>query len=199
MPDESNVTAHPLIVPRDSSLEELVKIESKRRVLLKEYRTLRAQRDEMRKELAEYKAKPVDPTVEQLRAELSEIKHRQVFDRLASDAKVKSRYLDDLWRLSGYKVDQHADVINEDALRAVVAEQQKTRPDLFESASGEAPAVPPARSEEPLKPGPGNSRGGLVRDAGKFRVSRRDLKNPTPALQSQLNEEYKKGNVEIID
>jgi hypothetical protein len=171
---EGETPVQTAIIPRDSSLEELVKVESKRRLVLKEYRSIKSQLETMKRELAEYRSRPTDPTVEQLKAELLEIKHRKVFDKIAARANARGDALDDIWRLSGFKVDHTSDVISEEALQTLVNEQRKVRPYLFEQpGNGESTEPSKPGNEEPMAPGPGNSRGGLVRDAGKMQLRRK--------------------------
>ena len=201
LPASSSQSAQP---PVDWASGQMVRLETKRRLIKKRYDDLKAENEAIKKELDAYKARPIDPTVEQLRAELMEIKHRKVFDPLAIDAKALPAALDDLWRHSGFKIDPHSDVINEDALKALIADQQKARPYLFGTGNGESahPVTGDRPETEPkLEPGPGNTRGGLVRDAGKFRVTRRQLRDQEfmQFNQAKLNEEWKKDNVEVID
>src|SRR5208337_158610 len=203
MPREQQQEIPPQIavLPQDSAAGQVIRAETKRRMIKERYTQLKADYDAMKREMAVLKARPVDPTVESLRAELLEIKHRKVFDRLASEAKVRTVALDNLWKTSGYTIDQNSDVINEDAIKALIAEQKQKQPYMFDSGgAGDAPAAE-TKAESNLEPGPGNSRGGLVRDAGKFRVMRRQLRDPAfmQLNQSRLNEEWKKDNVEIID
>jgi len=104
----------------------------------------------------------------QLRAELRELKHRKVFDALASEARVKPEALEDLWKNSGYTPD--TDEPNADAMKTAIAGQQKQRAYLFDGAAPEAKPGEKPKQE----PGPGGSRGGLVKDSGKFQVRRKD-------------------------
>jgi len=189
------------VLPQDSAAGDIIRIETKRRIIKQRYTELKADYDAMKRELAVLKARPVDPTVESLRAELLEIKHRKVFDRLASEAKVRTVALDNLWKTSGYTIDQNSDVINEDIIRALIAEQKQKQPYLFDSGGAGEDSTAETKAEPKLEPGPGNSRGGLVRDAGKFRVTRRQLRDGQfmQLNQARLNEEWKKDNVEIID
>src|SRR5208337_1512456 len=197
MSQQPEISPQTVVLPQDSATGQAIRWEHKWRTVKAKFLELRAERDAMKKELAEYKVRPVDPTVESLRAELLEIKHRKVFDRLASEAKVRTVALDNLWKTSGYTIDQNSDVINEDAIKALIAEQKQKQPYLFDSGgAGDAPAAE-TKAESNLEPGPGNSRGGVVRDAGKFRVMGRQLRDPAfmQLNQSRLNEEWKKDNV----
>src|SRR5271166_3133878 len=99
MPPEVKAPPAPEAKPLSGLEGELVRIESKRRLLKKTVMELRTERDAIQKELAELKAKPADPTAVQLRAELREIKHRAVFDRVASELKARPDALADLWKL----------------------------------------------------------------------------------------------------
>ena len=98
----------------ESTAGQIVRLETKRRLIKQRYDQLKAKSDAMEKELAEYRNRPPDPTVEALRAELLEIKHRKIFDRLANEAGVNPGAVDNLWKTSGYKIDQHSDIIPED-------------------------------------------------------------------------------------
>jgi hypothetical protein len=203
MPDDLTGSPQAAMYTAESTAGQIVRLETKRRLIKQRYDQLKAKHDAMEKELAEYKARPVDPTVEQLRAELLEIKHRKVFDRLAGDAGVNPGAMDNLWRTSGYKIDGHSDVINEDAIKSLIAEQKKTQPYLFQGGDGK-PAATETKVEAKMEPGPGNSRGGLVRDSGKFQVRRRGPGSVRDPQWMQVNqrayaEAEKNGNVEWID
>ena len=189
----------------DSQVAELVKVESRRRRLMVEYKKTKAELTSMQAELAALRAKPPDPTVEQLRSELLEIKHRKVFDRLASEAGVNPGAVDNLWKTSGYKIDQHSDIIPEDSIKALISDQKKAQPYLFQ-ATGDGAVQEPVKgnAESEIKPGPGNTRGNLVRDTGKFQVRRRGPGSVRDPLWMQVNqkaysEAEKNGNVEWID
>jgi hypothetical protein len=162
--------------------------------LAAEYKT---RLDTVEKELADLRARPVDKTAVQLQAELRELKHRQVFDKVATDLKARPEALDDLWKLSGYTPE--ADAVDEAALKTLIAEQARTRGYLFDGtatppAEGKAPA--PARTE----PGPGNSRGGLVHDAGTVKLSRSFMKSDDygPAQQKLYSDAIASGNYEFV-
>jgi|SRR5271166_6948652 len=127
---------------------------------------LTTERDEIKKELDELKAKPTDPTAVQLRAELRELKHRQVFDRLARESKARPEALDDLWKLSGYTAE--TDLADEVKLKEMIESQAKTRAYLFDS--GTEPVNPGA---QPLvKPGVGGGQG--VNPVGAPQISQHD-------------------------
>jgi hypothetical protein len=186
----------------ESTAGQIVRLETKRRLIKQRYDQLKAKHDAMEKELAEYKARPVDPTVEQLRAELLEIKHRKIFDRVASESGVNPGAIDNLWKTSGYSIDQHSDVINEDAVKALINEQKKAQPYLFQG-SVETSQVE-TKTEAKIEPGPGNSRGGLVRDNGKFQVRRRGPGSVRDPEWMQMNQKafvdaQKAGTLEWID
>lgn len=115
-------------------------------------------------ELSSLKAKNDVPTalkrVDELTGELRIIKHRKVFDKLATDSGVKPEALEDLYQLSGYKAE--TDVIDEAAVKAAIDGQKTARSYLF-GAAGEtvetpAPGTPPQAQQ--LPPGPGSNRGG---------------------------------------
>jgi hypothetical protein len=184
----------------ESEFQNLVKVEAKRRKVVSEYKRLRSEMVAMQAELEAHRKRPPDPTLEQLRAELAEIKSRKIFDKLASEANVRPDALDNLWKTSGFKVDPSSDVINVDAVKALIAEQQKAQPYLFNpSKNGEE-----SKTEEKMEPGPGNSRGGLVRDSGKFQVRRRgpgSVRDPEwmQANQQTFDEARKAGTLEWID
>ena len=202
MADEQVGSPQVAMYTAESTAGQIVRLETKRRLIKQRYDQLKVKHDAIEKELAEYKARPADPTVEQLRAELLEIKHRKVFDRLADEAGINPGAMDNLWKTSGYKIDQHSDVINEDDIKALIGEQKKTQPYLFQGA-GETPAVE-TKPEKKLEPGPGNSRGGLVRDNGKFQIRRRGPGSIRDPQWMQINqkayaEAEKNGNVEWID
>jgi len=114
---------------------------------------LTSERDELKKELDELKAKPVDPTAVQLRAELRELKHRKVFERIATELHAKPEALDDLWKLSGYTPE--TDLADEVKLKEVLESQTKTRGYLFDTG-----AVPVKPGDQPIiKPGVGGGQG----------------------------------------
>ncbi len=111
---------------------------------------------------------------DQLRAELRTIKHRQTFDQVAKDAKVRPEALEDLYRLSEYKAE--ADVPDPEAIKALIAEQAKTRPFLF----GDGQPAAGQQQTEAARPGPGRGQGGnaLSQALGKLQVTRKDMQNP---------------------
>ena len=91
---------------------------------------------------------------EQYRAELRTMRHRQIFDQIAKDLKVRPEALDDLVRLSEYKAE--ADTPDPEAIKALIAEQAKTRPFLF----GDGQQQTGQQQAEQPKPGPGRGQGG---------------------------------------
>ena len=205
MPDEQVITQQIPMYTAESTAGQIVRLETKRRLIKQRYDQLKAKSDAMEKELAEYRNRQPDPTVEALRAELLEIKHRKIFDRLANDAGVNPGAVDNLWKTSGYKIDQNSDIIPEDSIKALIGEQKKAQPYLFKEAgsNGETEQEKSVPAPE-IKPGPGNSRGGLVRDSGKFQVRRRGPGSVRDPLWMQVNqkaysEAEKAGNVEWID
>lgn len=140
--------------------------------------------------------------VERLTSELRNRDHRKVFDRLATDLKARPEALDDLWKLSGYTPE--ADTVDEQALKALISKQTKTRAYLFDGThtSSTDPAGKPVSGK--TEPGPGNSRGGLVRDSGKFLVRRRGPDSVRDPAWMQMNQKaysdaIKAGNVEYLD
>jgi hypothetical protein len=177
---------------------ELVRIESKRRILKKTVQDMKTERDTIKAELDALKAKPADPTAVQLRAELRELKHKAVFDRIASELKARPEGLEDLWKLSGYVPE--ADAPDEAKIKELVTAQVKERAYLFDGAAPEAKPGEKPKQE----PGPGASRGGLVRDSGKFQVRRKgpgSMRDPEwmRLNQAEYNKQMQAGNVEIID
>ena len=134
MPDEQVITQQIPMYTAESTAGQIVRLETKRRLIKQRYDQLKAKSDAMEKELAEYRNRQPDPTVEALRAELLEIKHRKIFDRLANDAGVNPGAVDNLWKTSGYKIDQNSDIIPEDSIKALIGEQKKAEPYLFKEA-----------------------------------------------------------------
>ena len=204
MSDEQVISTQPVMYTAESTAGQIVRLETKRRLIKQRYDQLKAKSDAMEKELAEYRNRQPDPTVEALRAELLEIKHRKVFDKVASEAGVNPEAVDNLWRTSGYKIDQHSDIIPEDAIKALIADQKKTQPYLFQSTNGELPGPGKPEATGPMEPGPGNSRGNLVRDTGKFQVRRRgpgSIRDPEwmQVNQKAYAEAEKNGNVQWVD
>ena len=121
--------------------------------------------------------------------ETLESQHRKVFDQLAGEAKVIPAALNTLWATSGYAVDPQSDVINEDAIKVLIANQKPAQPFLFE---------PP----EPLPgdrgiAGPGNSRGNLARETfvDTVEVSKHAMANPQAGNNWQLWDQKKQGEV----
>ena len=111
------------------------------------------ERDLLKKELDEIKSKPVDQTAVQLRAELRKIKHRQVFDKIAVEMKVKPEGLDDLYKLSGYVAKD--DVADEEGIKTLIQEQSTARAYLF----GEPTPLANGTPAPLVKPGVGTGQG----------------------------------------
>lgn len=205
MADELTASPQVAMYTAESTAGQIVRLETKRRLIKQRYDQLKAKSDAMEKELAEYRNRQPDPTVEALRTELLEIKHRKVFDKLASEAGVNPGAVDNLWRTSGYKIDQHSDIIPEDAIKTLIADQKKAQPYLFQPAGGNGePESAKPTAEPEIKPGPGNSRGNLVRDSGKFQVRRRgpgSIRDPEwmQVNQKAYAEAEKNGNVQWVD
>jgi hypothetical protein len=156
----------------------------------------RAKLEAAEKELAELKAKPVDKTAVELRAELREIKHRAVFDKIAADLKAKPEALRDLWELSKYTPE--TDVADEAKIKELIGEQAKSRSYLFTEAAPSEPGK--AKPAETKPPGPGNNRGGLVTNSGKFQVSRQQTRDREwmQANQAAYAKALSEGNVEWV-
>ena len=203
MAGESKTVSPPAPTPETFDPGYAAKLGGKIRKFRDERDALKTQLEAIQKELADLKAKPVDPTAVQLRAELREFKHRQAFDQLAQEAKARPESLDALWKLSGYVPD--ADEIDAEKIKGLIAEQAKQPGTayLFDG-SAPAPTTPGKAPAAKLEPGPGNSRGGLVRDSGKFQVRRRgegSVRDPIWMQQNQkaYSEALKTGNVEYVD
>lgn len=134
--------------------------------------------------------------VEELELELRGIKHRKVFDQIATELKAKPEALEDLWKLSGYTSD--TETADTGKIRELLSEQAKQRTYLFT----ETPATPPAPVKQ--EPGPGNNRGTLVTNSGKFEVRRGLVGGPKDKEWMQVNQaryhkESQAGNVEWVD
>lgn len=131
-------------------------------------------------ELATLKAAKDVPTalkrVDELTAELRGIKHRAVFDKLASEAGVKPGAVDDLYRLSEYKAD--ADTVDEAAVKSLIEAQKASRGFLFGEAdeATEQPAPGTPAPDQQLPAGPGVNRGGSI------------LKGPRQFTEAQLSD-----------
>jgi hypothetical protein len=146
-------TAAPPAPAISSDAEHFARLGAQRKKWKDAAARLTSERDDLKKELDELKAKPVDQTAVQLRAELRELKHRQVFDRLAREAKARPEALDDLWKLSGYTPE--TDLADEVKLKELIEGQTKTRAYLFDSGT-----QPVQVSPMPLvKPGVGAGQG----------------------------------------
>ncbi len=107
--------------------------------------------------------------VRKLTAELRTIKHRNAFDKIAGEAKVKpGAALDDLWNGSGYKPE--ADQVDEAAIRQAIEAQKTARPYLFDLADGSTatPADGSTTTPPAPKPGPAYGQGGSTTTAAKF-------------------------------
>jgi hypothetical protein len=136
-----------------------------------------------KKELNDLRSKPVDKTAAEYKAELRELKHRKIFDKIAAEHNALPEALDDLWKLSGYQPD--TDDADEATLTALITEQAKSRQFLFKSDSS-SPAADPAAALAAVKPpGPGGKRGGLVTASNTFKVTRDQLRNATWMKQNQ--------------
>ena len=147
MAADTKTAATPPTVP-SSDAEHFARLGAQRKKWKDAAGRLVTERDELKKELEELKGRPVDPTAVQLRAELRELKHRKVFDRIASELKARPEALEDLWKLSGYTPE--TDLADEDKLKELITTQAKTRSYLFDTgtvsdATGERqPLVKPA-------------------------------------------------------
>lgn len=98
---------------------------------------------------------------ERLKGEIRSRNHKDVFKRLAKDAKVRDEAVDDLWELSKYKPE--SDDVDEGKITGLIGDLTKTRSWLVQS--GEAnPTEPPAGGKTPITTppsprGPGAGRG----------------------------------------
>ncbi len=136
-----------------SELDTVARLGAQRKKWKDAASRLTTERDAYKTELDALKAKPADPTATQLRAELREIKHRLVFDKIATELHARPEAMEDLWKLSGYTPE--ADVADEEAIKGVIAEQAKTRAYLFGEGDPAADGTP-----APLvKPGVGTGQG----------------------------------------
>ena len=138
-----------------TDLDTVARLGAQRRKFKDAAARLTTERDALAKELAEIKARPADPTATQLRAELREIKHRLVFDKIATELKARPEALNDLYKLSGYTPE--TDIADEEAIKGVIAEQAKSRGYLFgEVATNGLDTGTPAPI---VKPGVGTGQG----------------------------------------
>jgi hypothetical protein len=165
MAESKAPTPAPTPAPNSDDLDTVARLGAQRRKFKDAAKRLTEERDGLKKELDELKAKPVDPSAMQLRAELREIKHRKVFDRIASELRARPEALDDLWKLSGYTPE--TDIADEVKLKEVIGEQAKTRAYLFDSGTT------PADGGKPLiKPAVGGGQG--VNTVGAPQISQHD-------------------------
>jgi hypothetical protein len=166
--------------------------------ITKDRDSLKAETERLRAELETAKkagdSNAARKEADTLKAELRTIKHRQVFDQQAKDAKVRPEALEDLYRLSEYKAE--ADVPDPDAIKTLIADQAKARPFLF--GDGQAAQTGQQQAEQ-AKPGPGRGQGGTgLREAvGKLQVTRSQARDA--AFMRAHQKEIASGNFQLVD
>jgi hypothetical protein len=160
-------------------------------VAVKERDDLAARLAAAETKLKEIEARPPDQAAAErdlLRAELRDIKHREVFNRAAEDAgAVTDAQKADLWKLSGYKAE--TDTPDPKAIGDVIAAQKAERSYLFGQPAGDG-TVPP------VKPAAGSGKGSASSN-GQLQVTRANLNDPywNQANQAALAS----GNFVILD
>lgn len=202
--------------PRGDDPRTLAKVHFRNRklrdqldALAKANATLTTERDALKGEVRSLAEKAdssaAGKKVEELTAQLRGLKHRQVFDRIAGKLGARPEAVEDLWSLSGYRPE--ADAADEAAIESLLKDQQARRGYLFKPAGDAAAAGPEAakdggKAPEPKSdPGPGASRGGLLKGTGKFAVSRQDIRNAEWMRKNQgaFAKALAEDNVEYID
>ena len=129
--------------------------------------------------------------LDRMKGEIRTRDHRQAFEKIAKEAKVRPEALNDLWQLAGIKPE--TDTVDEEGLSNLISEAVQARPYLL---SQDAPEQPQKAQEQPnrLNVGTGYGRGGEPR---RFVVSPENLAdgNWMKTNQSRLVEAHRDGTV----
>jgi len=179
---------------------ETQKRKERNRQLVTELTNTKSERDNYKtkwedaaKELETYRAEPseIKAQYDALKGELRGIKHKEVFQRVAAEQKVRPDALDDLWRLTGYQPEQ--DDPDEARIAGLLAEAVKSRPYLVQEE-----AAPPAPSK--LVPSPASDRGSDPRLKSGFTVKRSELNSiPTGPFAEQYQAAMRDGTLVILN
>jgi FtsZ-binding cell division protein ZapB len=137
--------------------------------------------------------------IDELTGQIRTRTHRDVFDRIARDAKLRPEAVEDAWKLSGYQAE--SDEVDEAKLASLIGEVVKTRPHWLDT--GETP--PPSREgttpRPPLQTSVDASRGARDTSPHTFRLTKDNLRDSAwmQANQKQIAEAREAGTLEIAD
>ena len=134
---------------------------------------------------------------ETLRNQVTTDKHKTTFSKIAKELRVRDEAVEDLYSLSGYKVE--GDEPDETAIKGLIGGVVKAKPYMISPEEPQQAKVPaPVKSSS--TPGPGVARTSLE-SATKLKVSRADMKNFDfmTRHQKEISEGLKNNTMEIVD
>jgi hypothetical protein len=170
--------------------------------LQKSMGTLTTERDDAKKRL-ESAPSELQAEIDRLKGEIRTRDHRKVFDKVAKEAGVLDKAVDDLWTLSGYKAE--GDAPDEKSIGELMKGAKDARPHLFAApeaaGSTTADASASSQAEKPLTEGLSAGRGARDTASSRLTVRRQDVGDPNwmRANQNRMDEAQANGTLVYVD